>query len=146
LPVAWSVAELALLTVQQMLITAVIFVTFLMSVGYILRIMFRNGRQAGVIVGLYAFLIALVPILVDFVRIGLSAEGQFEDLGPITAASPLGALIICWGGYLPQGGASGGAQINPYPGLIVQAGLTGLWALLFHATERRVRPPAARPA
>jgi hypothetical protein len=112
-----------------MALTAVVVVAFLVSMRYLLDLVYRTGWSARVVGGLYLVLMGLVPLGADYMRDGLTGRPRDEPLQAISTLSPIGALIQVW--------AKQGA--DPRVGIGVQVALAVLFALLLYAWEARGR-------
>ena len=114
---------------RPMALTAVVVVAFLVSMRYLLDLVYRTGWSARVVGGLYLVLMGLVPLGADYMRDGLTGRPRDEPLQAISTLSPIGALIQVW--------AKQGA--DPRVGIGVQVALAVLFALLLYAWEARGR-------
>ncbi|MGE5608923.1 MAG: hypothetical protein ACM359_06700 [Bacillota bacterium] len=100
---------------------------FLLSTGYVLRMVQRLSSKRIVVVGLWVVLSWIGPFVIDLIRHGASTDPDDEFLTVISTCSPLGTLIQLWDRR----------PVDTTVGLAVQMGLVVFTALLFYATRRR---------
>ena len=116
-------------------LTAVVVVSFLVSLRYLLDLVYRTGLPARVIAGLYIVLTWLVPLGIDYMRDGLTGRPRDEPLQVISTYSPVGALIQIWAKRV----------VDPRLGIGVQVALAVLFALLVYAWDARGRKTEREP-
>jgi hypothetical protein len=119
--------------------TALVFVAFLVTIGYLFRIVYGRGtRSAWGAVILLIVVAWLGPVAADFI-LGMTLRGgdPSEVLSSMSAASPPAALFYLW-----AGGPPGDTTV----GIAFQCLVAGLLAVLYHSTRARAQAvPVAIP-
>ncbi len=109
--------------------TAAIALSFIFSCSYLLRIMHRVGVRGTIIVAIFVVITWFGPLMAEVVRNVLRDDARHFIWTRVTGLSPIGALILAW----TEAGA------DPMAGVLVQATITVVLAMLFHLTARRRR-------
>lgn len=123
-------------TAERMLYTGAVFLSFLIGVAYVARAMYRLGRKAKLVIGLWFFLMWTGPLIFDQLVAGVKGVRRQEPLTEISGCSPIGALILTWDRW----------DAEPMIGVIVQIIITMGLAILFHAAFGRPGVAVAKPA
>ncbi len=109
----------------------------LLTIGYLMRILYRVSNKSAVLVILLGFASWLGPLGLDFLRWGATGMQAKDDVFTgISACSPVGLMILIYGEFKAGVGV----------GLIVQAVGAAVFAVLFHTTQKREAVPEARAA
>jgi hypothetical protein len=120
--------------VAAILSTALTVAAFLFSVSYIMRILHRgNARRTTWLIGLFIVFIVATPLIAEVVRNVISDMNNFK-WSRMAGVSPVGAIILTWGG----------GEADPAPGILMQIAIAALLAILFHSTGKgNAHAPAA---
>jgi len=70
----------------------------LLGIYFLFELLYRAGRRAGIAVFLWMLLAWGGPIAADLVRYRLGDMGESEFIAGFSTCSPVGALIVLWGG------------------------------------------------
>ena len=115
--------------------TGMVAAAFFVSIGYLLRILYRVGTNGRLLLIVYTFALWIAPLAFDMIRHSVSAEDPTTNpLTWISGCSPLGAMILVW--------ATMDESISSDPGLAVQACLAIGWVVLFHLGRFGAKPRA----
>lgn len=117
--------------------TAVTIALNLITISYLMRILYRVTGKSAVMVFLFVLCTWIGPLALDFIRFGLSGMQPLDDIVTgLSACGPVGTMILIWGQF------QGSVEL----GLSIQACCAAIFALLFHGTQPRKVVPEARAA
>jgi hypothetical protein len=112
--------------------TAGVALAFLLSVTYLMGIMYRVNGKPGVLGVLFVASMAILPLAIDGIRQELDEVSRMR-MTWISTCSPLGALIA----------ATTRSATSPLPGVLAQFVPAALLCFLYYRRDRRgkVQPP-----
>jgi len=113
-------------TAVNLLTVALVALCSLLSLRYLLGIMYRITTKIWIMVIVWLFIIWTGPILIDFLRYGLQGNFDAEVTTNLSAGSPVGVLL----------NAAGELNLNLIPGLTTQLLIAVGMATLYHLTAR----------
>lgn len=115
-----------LIIVGKLLPVGLAVLSSLLSIRYLLGILYRVTSKVWIMVIIWLFIIWSGPILLDFMRYGLQGNFNAEIATNISSGSPIGVLLT----------ATGVLSLNLIPGLVTQWLIAVGMAVLYHLTER----------
>jgi hypothetical protein len=122
------------LMIEGTIRTAIVFVSFALTITYMLRMLPSGKRIVWILPAVWMFLTFAGPILIDLFIHGLVAESR-NTTGILSTFSPPAALFDIW-------------SINPIGsnlGLAIQASQAVMVIAIFHSRNRSTSRPASPP-
>lgn len=110
--------------------TVAILAAFMLSLCYLLRMVYRITDHGWVMATIWIFLLNLLPILVDLGRWSASQSGSDYEISEISAFSPIFALIMIWSD----------SNASVLKGVGFQVGVAAALGTVFYLSGRRRRP------